>query len=61
MMLRSSRLALLSLCTALGALAGPGQAPPGAVTLKAVTYAELGNTIRKLKGKVIVVDVWADF
>jgi hypothetical protein len=33
--------------------------PAGEVTLKTTTYAELGRTIRGLRGKVVVVDFWA--
>ena len=31
------------------------------VEVKVVKYAELTETIKKLKGKVIVVDFWADW
>ena len=30
------------------------------VDVKVVTYAELGQTIRSLKGKVVVVDFWGN-
>jgi thiol-disulfide isomerase/thioredoxin len=32
-----------------------------AVRLDLVTYKQLGNEIKKLQGKVILVDFWADF
>lgn len=31
----------------------------GAVKLKSVSYASLGEAVRALKGKVVIVDVWA--
>jgi hypothetical protein len=31
------------------------------VELKVVKYQELGSAVRKLAGKVVVVDFWADF
>ena len=31
------------------------------VDVKVVNYAGLGDTIKLLKGKVIVVDFWADY
>jgi hypothetical protein len=30
------------------------------VELKVVKYAELGNLVKGFKGKVVVVDFWAD-
>ena len=35
----------------------PGQ---GKVDVKVVKYEELGDIVRQLKGKVVVVDFWAD-
>ena len=43
-------------------VAGPtadAQTAKGKVELKAVKYADLGKAIRNLKGKVVVVDIWA--
>lgn len=34
---------------------------PPAVDLKVIKYKELCSVIRSLYGKVVVVDVWADF
>ena len=34
---------------------------PGKDALKTVTYTELGQQIRGLKGKVVVVYFWADY
>jgi hypothetical protein len=31
------------------------------ITVKAVSYANLGDIVRQLKGKVVVVDFWADY
>ena len=41
----------------MAALAGPESAD--AVSVKLVTYDQLGRLIRDLKGKVVVVDFWA--
>jgi hypothetical protein len=38
-----------------------GQAKEPEVTVKAVSYAGLGDIVRQLKGKVVVVDFWADY
>jgi hypothetical protein len=38
-----------------------GQQADSEVTLKAVKYSELGGIVRQLKGKVVVVDFWADY
>lgn len=35
--------------------------PADAVTLKAIKYDDLSNAVRLLRGKVIVVDFWADY
>jgi hypothetical protein len=47
------------LLTGNGARTG-AQAEPE-VTLKAVKYSELGAIVRQLKGKVVAVNLWADF
>jgi hypothetical protein len=44
----------------LGALPGRTQAPPP-VDLKVVKYDALAQEIGKLKGKVVLVDVWANW
>jgi hypothetical protein len=33
---------------------------PDQVTVKILKYPDLGNRIKELKGKIIVVDFWAD-
>lgn len=38
-----------------------GQPAPAGVALKPVKYTEVGDMIRGLKGKVVVVDIWADW
>jgi hypothetical protein len=50
------------LAVAMAALAAPGagQAPADKVDLRTMSYAELGKLVRSLKGKVVVVDFWAD-
>jgi thiol-disulfide isomerase/thioredoxin len=35
--------------------------PPTEVQLRAVSYREFGEVVRAQRGKVVVVDVWADF
>jgi hypothetical protein len=55
----------LSLCVA-AALTGlapaPADAPPdGAVTLEVVKLPELRKAIESHKGKVVVLDVWAEY
>jgi thiol-disulfide isomerase/thioredoxin len=35
--------------------------PPAMVDLKDVSYAELGSAIRDLRGRIVVVDFWADY
>jgi thiol-disulfide isomerase/thioredoxin len=35
--------------------------PPGEVKLRPVSYAELVEVVKAQRGKVVVVDVWADF
>jgi hypothetical protein len=56
--------ALAALLLGLAGLAGAAPTadkPAGdKVTLKKMTYAELGKLVRGLKGKVVVVDFWAD-
>jgi thiol-disulfide isomerase/thioredoxin len=58
---------LFGLALVLGTMAhgqGPTPAPehaPAAVELKDVTYAELGAVIRGLRGRIVVVDFWADY
>jgi hypothetical protein len=50
------------LAVALAALAAPGagQNTANKVTLQTMSYAELGQLVRSLKGKVVVVDFWND-
>jgi thiol-disulfide isomerase/thioredoxin len=53
-------LACLLLALVLTASAAPTSAPPDdKVTLKPASYADLGQSIRGLTGKVVVVDFWA--
>ena len=37
------------------------QATDAEPTLKVVKYAGLGDVIRQFKGKIVVVNVWADY
>ena len=46
--------------SALFVLAGPAFAQDK-VEVKVAKYDELATTIKKLKGKVIVIDFWADW
>ena len=53
---------LIGVCFGLALLAVPaGRGQESEVTLKAVKYAEMGAIVKQLKGKVVVVDFWADF
>ena len=61
---RISRAVVLTTSLALFAMSSvptTGQQADSQVTLKAVKYSELGDIVRQLKGKVVVVDFWADF
>jgi thiol-disulfide isomerase/thioredoxin len=65
MMARTTRLILVLLpllvgATLLRAQPAPEPAAP-AIKLEPVKYNELADLIRGLKGKVVVVDFWADF
>lgn len=41
---------------------GPVSAGPDAeVTLKVITWKQYGEALTALRGKVVVVDVWAEF
>ena len=44
-----------------GIAANVPTAPDGKVTLRVVTYPQLAETIKKLNGKVVLVDFWADY
>jgi hypothetical protein len=63
-MRRSTRIASavfgLSLAVA-GFAAPPGESADADIVLRPVKYADLGNLIRGSKGKVIIVDFWAEF
>jgi thiol-disulfide isomerase/thioredoxin len=39
---------------------GSAQDKPADVSLKVVTYSELGKAVKDLKGKVVIVDFWQD-
>jgi hypothetical protein len=38
-----------------------GEPAGGEVAAKAVGYADLGKVVRDLRGKVVVVDFWANY
>jgi len=59
-MKHSTRLGLVLGCLLAGSPA-TSQAPEADVKLQVVKYAGLAETVSKLKGKVVVVDFWADF
>src|SRR5208283_4320507 len=44
----------------LAAAPSSSQSPETAIVLKTVKYAALGDIIRQLRGKVVIVDFWAD-
>jgi hypothetical protein len=52
---------LATLAVAATALQTRAQPAGEQVTLREVTYAELGKLVRGYKGKVLVVDFWADY
>jgi hypothetical protein len=39
----------------------PGDAPEGETAAKAVGYTDLGKVVRGHRGKVVVVDFWANY
>lgn len=45
----------------LSASASKAEPPAEAVRLDLVTYKQLGNEIKNLQGKVVLVDFWADY
>ena len=60
--LYSKRLYCLGILSLLAWFAGDGKAQEkGDVTLKVVNYAGLKDAIAKNRGKVVLVDFWADF
>ncbi len=57
--MRMARLgALGGLVLAIGAVSS---APAPEIAAKAVNYADLGKFVRGQRGKVVVVDFWADW
>jgi len=46
---------------ALGGNPGESPAPVAGVKLEVVKYRELCQAVRALSGKIVVVDVWAEF
>jgi hypothetical protein len=40
---------------------GPAPAPASEITLKTVKFAGLDEFVRQQRGKVVVIDVWADW
>lgn len=51
---------LLGTLTLLAGALGAQQPAPEEVTLKVVNYDQLAETVRQLRGKVVVVDLWED-
>jgi hypothetical protein len=54
---------LVSLSLAVSAIGGPLAGEPSAseIALRSMKYADLCKTIRSLKGKVVIVDFWAEY
>jgi hypothetical protein len=50
---------MAALCSLAAVLLTAGAEPASEVTLKTTSYTQLGQMIRDLKGKVVVVDFWA--
>ena len=51
----------LGLAVGLMTLFGSATAADPAITLKVVNYDDLIREIRNLKGKIVVVDIWAEY
>jgi len=51
---------ILTGLTLLAAALPAQQAAPEEVSLKVVNYDQLAETVRQLRGKVVVVDLWED-
>lgn len=62
-MRRSTRLVSVSLALALVFAGSPRAGGPadGEIALRPVKYSELCQIVRGLKGKVVVVDFWAEY
>jgi hypothetical protein len=52
---------LIALCLASAGAGAPERSAGGEVTLRPVKYAELGKIVRGYRGKVVLVDYWADY
>jgi hypothetical protein len=54
---------LVSISLALAVIGAPPAGEPGGgeIALRPVKYADLGKTVRSLKGKVVLVDFWAEY
>ena len=62
--MRRIRLALLAIPFTVLAILGVGRPPASpqtAIDIQTVRYAELSQRIKDLRGRVIVVDFWADY
>jgi hypothetical protein len=51
----------LALAVAGGAAPRAGEPADGEIALKLVKYSELSQLVRSYKGKVVVVDFWAEY
>jgi hypothetical protein len=51
----------VGLALGLLALLGPATAADPAIKLKSVKYDDLTKEIRTHKGKIVVVDIWAEY
>jgi hypothetical protein len=52
---------VLGLVLAATSLAAPSTSDSAGISLRPVKYSDLERTIRGLKGKVVIVDFWADY
>jgi hypothetical protein len=64
-MRRSTRMAsgLLTLSLAVAGFGAPPAGEPAGseITMRPVKYSDLGKMIRSYKGKVVIVDFWAEY
>jgi hypothetical protein len=58
---RHSAASLLALSVFATATHTPSSAEPADIALRPVKYSDLAKMVRALKGKVVIVDFWAEY